>query len=94
MPNNNVMGINEEKLTATIASINDDILKISNIFENMETIMADSGKCLSGELGNSMQAKFNEIKFNFPIVKKNLLTYSTELTNIKNNFIGYSINGN
>ncbi len=94
MPNSNVMGINEEKLTSVITSINDDIMKISNIFENMETIMADSGNCLSGELGNSLQTKFNEIKMNFPIIKNNLLTYSTELTNIKNNYVGYSINGN
>lgn len=92
MPNSNVMGINEEKLNSVITSMNDDIMKISNIFENMEEIMVDSGSCLSGELGNSLQAKFNEIKINFPIIKKNLISYSTELTNIKNNYVGYSIN--
>lgn len=77
--------INEEDLDNFILSIMDAADDISTIFEKIDNEVSRLSEYLKSEALKNILNEYNEIKSNYAIIHDNILTYSDDLIDVKNN---------
>lgn len=77
--------INEEDLDNFILSIMDTADEILNIFEKIDNEIFRLSEYLKSEALKNILNEYNEIKSNYAIIRDNILTYSDDLIDVKNN---------
>ena len=86
---NNVIGINEENLSALINELNNYIEDISKTFNDMDDIIEGTNATFQGEAGDALRNKYDYIKLNFPRILNNLESYTKDLVKIRNNYVSF-----
>ena len=81
-----IFGINEPKLDLMILEIAETMNRISNKFNNIETLIHDTKTYFVCESGNLFRNSFSNNKDNFQAINRNILSYSGDLVKVKKRF--------
>ena len=60
--------------------------RVSNILNQLEGLVQDSKSFYNCESANVFYNNFNQFANNFKILRKNILSYSEDFTNVKSNY--------
>ncbi len=74
--------INEDKMEKLKLDLLDDIEKLNSIFNQMDTEMETIKQNLIGAGNAELTTKFELIKANYPIIKKNITNYATDIQKV------------
>lgn len=80
----NMIGINEQKLDRLILDIYDYCDKINNTLNQITEVVEETGNFYKGELASTYRKKYRVFRSNFSVMRKNFVSYATDLTKIKN----------
>lgn len=83
MAQTDIFGVNEPKLDKLVLDIGETAERISNKFNLIEQLVCDTSLFYECESGNVFRTDFEKIKDNFPVVNRNILTYSADLVRVK-----------
>lgn len=75
----NVSGINTEKMTKARLEFLDVVESLNSIFNRLDIEVANIKSNWSGEGKQEFLAKYEEISKQFPILKRNVTTYSDDI---------------
>ena len=79
-------GVNEQKLATLIAKIQDDLEKLEKRFNQLETVIDSTKTFFKSDSASRYRNSYESMKYNFSIVKKNILSYTNDLTKVKNSY--------
>ena len=82
-----VMASNDENLTEIIKKSDDIILEVGNNFTTMSDLFDNISSVLEGDLSDSIVSKFSEFKDKFATILDNFNSYSSDVTNIRDNHV-------
>ena len=86
MSNNYVSGINEPQVKAIINRITSNIEKLESKFIEIDTIFSNNKQHYDSESALLFRKKYDNIRLNYDIIKKNLLSYVEDLTALVINY--------
>ena len=79
-------GVNEQKLATLLAKIQDDLEKLEKRFNQLETVIDSTKAFFKSDSASGYRNSYENMKYNFSIVKKNILSYTNDLTKVKNSY--------
>lgn len=85
MINNVASAINEIDLDNQVISIMDSADELSNIFNKIDEKVLELNHCLKTDTLQNILNEYSMIKENYKIIHDNILTYSEDLIQVKNN---------
>ena len=83
MDRNLIFGINEPKLDLLILEIGDIAEKVNQKLETYDRLMTETLTFFDCDSGEKYRNNFKLLSTTIPVIKKNILYYSTDLVNIK-----------
>lgn len=88
---NDVVGVNEKGIDNLILEIYDYVEKIKGQLNQFEDLVDSTKNFYQSESGENFRNRFVELKDNFQVVNDNILSYSVELSRVKEKHYGISI---
>lgn len=89
---NYVSGINEGRLDKLALDLLGYIEKINNTLNQISEVVEDTKNYFDSSIANSYRNKYDLFKTNYNVVKKNLSSYSSDLTKVKFKYKGMATN--
>lgn len=82
MGNNYISGINEQQVIVIINKITSNIEKLESRFNQIDIIISNTNSHYKASSADEFRKKYDNIRLNYDIVKKNLLSYADDLNNL------------
>ncbi len=82
----NDISISETELNIIINEMNSESLEMFKCLESLSNLFDSLNQSLEGEIADSIKSKFESIEADFPIIKSNIESYSTDLKNLITKF--------
>lgn len=90
MVNQELVGVNEDKIDKLVLDVYDYIERINNVLNNIENEMDKTASCFDCSAGRDLRSKFNEQKSVFPIIRENFMKDAEFLIKVKSKTIDLS----
>lgn len=81
-----IIAINEKEIDRLILDINDYAIKMKRLFNEIESVVDETASYYECSIATKYRNNFNVFKQNFPTMVNNLLTYKTDMHNLKFKF--------
>lgn len=75
-----IVGVNEEGLSSLSLDTSDVADQISEIFDKIDLCMEKLPTYYQGDSCSKIMDYYNDLKSNYPIIKKNIISYSDDFT--------------
>ncbi len=86
------MGINETKMDELASTLLTYLTNVKEALDNIDLNMDDLKSSLGGDIGESVFAKYEEIKEQYSLINANLEGYRNDLIQVKINYINQDAN--
>jgi uncharacterized protein YukE len=86
------MGINETKMDELASTLLAYLTNVKEALDNIDLNMDDLKSSLGGDIGESVFAKYEEIKEQYSLINANLEGYRNDLIQVKINYINQDAN--
>lgn len=82
MNNNSVIGINEQQIRAITNKLTSNIEKLESKFNQIDAIIHDISPYYKADSNILFRKKYDNLRLNYDIVRKNLLSYVDDLNSL------------
>lgn len=86
MNSNYVGGINEQQVEATINRVMSDLEKLDFRFEQIDISVSKTKNYYKCNSGDEFRKRYDSIRLNYDVVKKNMLAYVDDLRKLMKNY--------
>ena len=86
MNGQSVSGIDEIRLEKTIQRILNNIEQLEKRFQQLDTVVDETNKFYKGSSAANYRTAYNDLKYNYNIIKKNILSYVDDLNKVVFNY--------
>ncbi len=85
-----VSGIDETRLEKLIQRILSNVEQLEKRFQQLDMVIDESNKFYKGTSANQYRSAYNNLRYNYDIVKKNILSYVDDLNKVKFNYTNFA----